>query len=117
MAGDGREGHRDRKRVPPGRTTALVVAQAVRAAGTVVCEPVDRIRVEFPAEAMSSVFGVLGRHGVVPEAPTIEGGFAVVGGTMRTTGVDAVRRELRGIAQGQAVFAARPDHFAPVRSG
>jgi ribosomal protection tetracycline resistance protein len=98
-------------------TTALVVAEAIRAAGTVVCEPVDRIRVEFPAEAMSSVFGVLGRHGVVPEAPTMEGGFAAVGGTVRTTAVDAVRRELRGIGQGQAVFAARPDHFAPVRSG
>jgi ribosomal protection tetracycline resistance protein len=87
-------------------TTALVVAAAVRAAGTVVCEPVDRIRVEFPAEAMSSVFGVLGRHGVVPEAPTIEGGFAVVYGTVRTAAVDAVRRGLQGVAQGQAVFAA-----------
>ncbi|MET7277175.1 GTP-binding protein [Kribbella sp. NPDC005582] len=94
-------------------TAALVIAEALRAAGTTVCEPVDRLRVEFPSDSMSEVLKVLGRHGAVPESTTT----TVVESLLRTGAVDAVRHELVGAAHGLAVVDASLSHYAPLRLG
>ncbi|MFB6724226.1 GTP-binding protein [Kribbella sp. NPDC056345] len=93
-------------------TTALVVTEALRAAGTTVCEPIDRIRVEFPSDTISEVLKVLGRHG----ATTTSSETAVVEALLRTSSVDAVRHELIGAAHGLAVVDAHLDHYAERRS-
>ncbi|GAB3948173.1 TetM/TetW/TetO/TetS family tetracycline resistance ribosomal protection protein [Kribbella albertanoniae] len=93
-------------------TTALVVTQALQAAGTTVCEPIDRIRVEFPSDTISEVLKVLGRHG----ATTVSSEPAVVEALLRTGSVDALRHELIGAAHGLAVVDAHLDHYAVRRS-
>lgn len=92
-------------------TTALVVTEALRAAGTTVCEPIDRIRVEFPSDTISEVLKVLGRHGATTTATEP----AVVEALLRTGSVDALRHELIGAAHGLAVVDADLDHYAPLR--
>lgn len=108
--------------IPPGplpahvrRTTALVAAEAVHRAGTVVCEPFDRFRVEAPAETMSTVLNLIGRHRGTPDAPQTRGTIAVVTGVLPTAEVDAVRRGLHGATHGEGLFESVFDHHTPTR--
>jgi ribosomal protection tetracycline resistance protein len=108
--------------IPPGpspahvrRTTALVVAEAVRRAGTVVCEPVDRFRVEVPAETASAVLSLIGRHRGIPDAPQTSETIAVITGTLPTTALDAVRRGLHSAARGEGLFESTFVHHRPTR--
>ncbi|TDC76436.1 elongation factor G [Streptomyces hainanensis] len=108
---------------PPGpraaevrRTTYLVVREALRRSGTVVCEPVDRFVLEAPADELSTVLALLGRHGAVPEAPRTIGPVAVITGTLRKAEVNAVRAGLHGAAHGEGVLESTPDHYQPVRA-
>jgi ribosomal protection tetracycline resistance protein len=96
-------------------TTALVVKEAVENAGTTVCEPIDRVSVEFPSETMPEVLKVLGRYGAIAETTTLSSELAVVRGAVRTGSIDALRNELTSAAHGLAVLDARLDHYAPIR--
>ncbi|MFI5732186.1 GTP-binding protein [Kribbella sp. NPDC051587] len=96
-------------------TTALVVKEAVENAGTTVCEPIDRVSVEFPSETMPEVLKVLSRYGAISETTTLSSELAVVRGAVRTGSIDALRNELTSAAHGLAVLDARLDHYAPIR--
>ena len=96
-------------------TFAVVVAEALRSAGTVVCEPVDRFRLETPTDTVAAVTGLLLRHrGRL--GPTLVGdGTTVLSGTVPSAEVDAVRAGLPTAAHGFAVLESWLDHHAPVR--
>lgn len=105
---------------PPGpspadvrRTTAVVVAEALARAGTVVCEPVDRFRLEMPEDTLTDVLGLLARHRAVPDAPRTAHGVTVVTGTIPTADIAAVRRRLPAAAHGEAVLESVLDHHRP----
>ncbi len=98
------------------RTTDLVVREALRRAGTAVCEPIDRFVLEAPADELSPVLVLLGRHGAVPEALQTSGTIAVITGTLRKAQVNAVRAGLYGAAHGEGVLESAPDHYRPVRT-
>jgi ribosomal protection tetracycline resistance protein len=107
---------------PPGpspahvrRTTAVVVAEAIGRAGTVVCEPVDRFRVEAPAETVSTVLGLIGRHRGSPDAPHPTQTIVVITGILPTASVDAVRRGLHSATHGEGLFESVFDHHTPRR--
>ncbi len=80
------EGHRLHRRSDGGRlrialTTAkdfrlltpLVLMSAIARAGTVVCEPIHRFRLEAPSEAVGAVLGALTRLQGVPREQTRHG--------------------------------------------
>ncbi|TDD42884.1 TetM/TetW/TetO/TetS family tetracycline resistance ribosomal protection protein [Kribbella antibiotica] len=96
-------------------TTALVVAEAVNQAGTTVCEPIDRVSIEFPSNTMPEVLKVLARYGAIGETTALSTDIAVVRGTVRTGSVDALRNELTGAAHGLAVVDTQLDHYDPIR--
>lgn len=107
--------------IPPGpppahvrRTTALVVTEAVRRAGTVVCEPVDRFRAEAPVETVSAVLSLIGRQRGIPDPPQTTETIAVITGTLPTAAVDAVRRGLHSAAHGESLFESIFDHHTPI---
>ncbi|MFD7814003.1 GTP-binding protein [Streptomyces sp. NPDC059785] len=93
-------------------TTEQVVREAVRRAGTTVCEPVDRFTVEIPADTLSAVLGLLARHGAVPDAPRTGDRLTVVTGTVRTAAVSTLRAALHGTTHGQGVLESALDHYA-----
>jgi ribosomal protection tetracycline resistance protein len=108
--------------IPPGppaghvrHTTGLVVAEAIRRAGTVVCEPVDRFRLETPADALSGTLGLLGRHRAIPGTPLIKDALAEITGTIPTAELDAVRRQLHSATHGEGLLESRLDHYVPQR--
>jgi ribosomal protection tetracycline resistance protein len=92
-----------------------VVAEAIGRAGTVVCEPVDRFRVEAPAETVSTVLGLIGRHRGSPDAPHPTQTIVVITGTLPTASVGAVRRALHSATHGEGLFESVFDHHTPRR--
>ncbi len=95
-------------------TLAVVVAEALQRAGTVVCEPIDRFRVETPDHTMTNVFGLLARHRAVSDTPHSTDGVTIIGGTIPTAEVDAVRARLATAAHGEAVLESALDHHTPL---
>jgi ribosomal protection tetracycline resistance protein len=84
--------------------TRIVMARALRAAGTVVHEPVHRFRLEAPADALGPLLPLVGRLGGVPEPPVLEGAACVVEGEIPAAQVHELRRQLPGLTRGEGVL-------------
>ena len=76
--------------------TPIVMARALRAAGTTVHEPVHRFRLEAPADALGPLLPLVGRLGGVPEPPVLAGAACVVEGEIPAAQVHELRRQLPG---------------------
>lgn len=96
--------------------TPLVLAAAVRRAGTVVCEPVHRFTIEVPDDAVGPVTSLVGRLGGVPfESSSAGSGIAVVRGEIPARAVAALQRDLPGLTHGEGMCRTEHDRFEPVR--
>ncbi len=84
--------------------TRIVTARALRAADTVVHEPVHRFRLEAPADALGPLLPLVGRLGGVPEPPVLEGAACVVEGEIPAAQVHELRRQLPGLTRGEGVL-------------
>ncbi|NHA69075.1 elongation factor G [Phycicoccus flavus] len=93
----------------------VVVHAALARAGTVACEPVDRIEVELPAAALGAVLSAVGRLGGTPEGSRGADGWSLVTGTLPTRSVAELTRLLPDLTGGEGSLVTRPDHHAPVR--
>lgn len=99
--------------------TPRVLADAVRRAGTVVCEPVHRFVIEMPDDVVGSVTSLVGRLGGVPMESGVGGfgggvGVAVVRGEIPAGSVAALQRDLPGLTHGEGVCQTVHDRFEPV---
>jgi ribosomal protection tetracycline resistance protein len=97
--------------------TALVLAQALEHAGTVVCEPVNRFEVGFPADTLSTVYSALVRLGAAVEAPQVNGSWASVSGDMRAARMLELQQQLRGLTRGEGALESEFDRYEPVGAG
>lgn len=96
------------------RLATLVMADALREAGTVVCEPVHEVTVTAPPESLGAVLHALSaRRGVVLEA-VVEGGRSVVRGIIPAAEVDGLGRELPGMTNGRAEIETRFSDYRPI---
>ena len=84
--------------------TPIVMARALRAAGTTVHEPVHRFRLEAPADALGPLLPLVGRLGGVPEPPVLAGAACVVEGEIPAAQVHELRRQLPGLTRGEGVL-------------
>jgi ribosomal protection tetracycline resistance protein len=92
----------------------LVMADAIRDAGTVVCEPVHDVTITVPREAVGAVIHALTTHrGEVVET-TNEGERAGIRGTIPAAGVDALTRALPGLTNGLGDIDTQFRDYAPV---
>jgi ribosomal protection tetracycline resistance protein len=112
-----------KKRVlPTPRTTAadfrkltpIVMRDALEQAGTVVCEPTDRIRLEVPAARMGAVLAALARLGARVEAPLQHGDQAVLVTVLPSAQVRNLHEQLPGLAGGEGVIEASFGGYQPV---
>jgi ribosomal protection tetracycline resistance protein len=97
------------------KLTPLVVMSALRRAGTVVCEPIERFRLDAPADTVGSLVPMLARLGGVPEAPTADGSSWTVRGDIPAARVNELRRRLPGLTRGEGVLEVAFDRYEPVR--
>ena len=86
------------------KLTAVVLMQALERAGSVVCEPVFRISVEVPTEAIGPVLAALGRLGAGVENPSMRGGLSVLEATLPASRIQDLRRQLPGLTGGEGVL-------------
>ena len=96
------------------KLTPLVLMQALEQARTVVCEPIVRVTVELPAEAIGTVIAALGRLGATVEPPSLDGEQATVEAVLPAARADDLQRELPRLTGGEGVLDATFAGYQPV---
>jgi ribosomal protection tetracycline resistance protein len=91
--------------------TPLVVMSALKQAGTVVCEPVHRFRLEIPADTLGAALPALAHVGAVPQTPTIRGSSCALEGDIPAARVHELRQELPALTRGEAVLECTFDRY------
>ncbi|WP_309064112.1 TetM/TetW/TetO/TetS family tetracycline resistance ribosomal protection protein [Streptomyces sp.] len=95
----------------------LVLAEALRRAGTVVHEPMHRFRIEAPADAPGALLPVLTGLGAVPRTTETRGDRCVLRGTVPAARVHALGQRLPGPTRGEGELESAFGHYAPVTRG
>jgi ribosomal protection tetracycline resistance protein len=94
--------------------TPLVLMSALRQAGTLVCEPIHRFHLEFPADTLPAIWRVLTRLQAVPETPVLRGSSGTLQGEVPAERVHELQRELRALTRGEGVLECVFDHYKPI---
>jgi ribosomal protection tetracycline resistance protein len=95
--------------------TPLVLMSALKRAGTVVCEPIHRFRLEVPADTVGAIAPVLARLSAVPRATATRGPTCTLDGDIPAGRVHDLQQRLRGLTHGEGVMESVFDHYEPIR--
>ena len=93
----------------------LVVMAALRRAGTVVCEPVHRFRLETPADTLNTLLPVLARLQAVAAVSATKDSWCTVEGDIPVARVHELRQQIPPLTRGEGVMETAFDHYEPVR--
>jgi ribosomal protection tetracycline resistance protein len=96
------------------KLTPLVLQQALVHAGTVVCEPTVRARIEIPTEAIGGAMPALIRLGGTVGPPSARGRLSVLEASLPVTRADELRRQLPELTGGEGVLDATFAGYQPV---
>jgi ribosomal protection tetracycline resistance protein len=91
--------------------TEVVVARALRAAGTIVLEPLHRFRLEAPADAVGPLLAVLAELRAVPAAPGPPG---LLEGVIPAARVHELQQRLPGLTRGEGFLESSFERYEPV---
>jgi ribosomal protection tetracycline resistance protein len=95
--------------------TAIVLRQALEEAGTVVCEPILRARIELPVDALGALLRALAHLDATNDPPEVRGGvLASVEATIPAAREQELRRQLPGITSGEGVLETAFAGYRPV---
>ena len=96
------------------KLTPVVLTQALRKAGTVVCEPVALLRIEVPAARMGGVLSALASLGAAVDTPLMDQDVAVLTAKLPTERVHGLQSQLPALASGEAVLVTSFGGYQPV---
>jgi ribosomal protection tetracycline resistance protein len=91
--------------------TPLVLMAALRAAGTIVLEPVHRFHLEAPADTFAGLLPVLSALDAVP----VHASSSSLDGDIPAARVHALEQRLPGVTRGEGMLESAFDRFEPVR--
>jgi ribosomal protection tetracycline resistance protein len=94
--------------------TPLVLMAALRQAGTRVCEPVHRFRLELPAETLAATLAMLAEVQAVPYETTPQGASFVLDGDVPAAQVYPLTRLLPGVTHGEGLVDTSFHHYRPL---
>jgi ribosomal protection tetracycline resistance protein len=97
------------------KLTPLVLMQALERAGTVVCEPVLRVRLEMPTGTIGAVLAALARLGAVVQTPSLQGELATIETVLRAARVQHLQRQLPALTAGEGVLESDFGGYQAVR--
>jgi translation elongation factor EF-G len=97
------------------KLTPLVVMEALRRAGTVVCEPVHHFRLETPADTLNILLPVLARLQAVASVSATKDSWCTVEGDIPVARVHELRQQIPPLTRGEGVMESAFDHYEPVR--
>ncbi len=95
--------------------TPLVLIRALRRAGTVVCEPLHRLRLDLPADVFGSVLPVLSQLRDVPHTTATDKGSSVVEGDIPASLVHELQRMLPSLTRGEGVLKSQFHHYQEIK--
>jgi ribosomal protection tetracycline resistance protein len=96
------------------KLTPIVVMEALERAGTVVCEPVFRVGLEFPTAAIGAVLAALARLGAATQPPEPRGELSTIETMLSATRVQELQRQLPGLTSGEGVLESDFAGYEPV---
>jgi len=96
------------------KLTPLVVMAALQQAGTVVCEPIHRFRLEAPADMLSVLLPVLAKLHAVPGVSATRDSWCVLEGDIPVTQVHGLRQQIPPLTRGEGVLESSFDRYEPV---
>ncbi|XVV10303.1 GTP-binding protein [Actinoplanes sp. CA-131856] len=85
----------------------IVLREALERAGTVVCEPISRFRLDVPESTLGAVLAALGKYGAVPESS------APLEGLVPTARVRALEQAIPGLTHGEGVLETTFERYDP----
>src|SRR5215472_2616987 len=97
------------------KLTPLVVMEALRRAGTAVCEPVHHFRLESPADTLAVLLPVLARLHAVPGVSATKGSVVTLEGDIPAAQVHELRQQIPPLTRGEGVLESNSDRYEPVR--
>ncbi|WP_333737981.1 translation factor GTPase family protein [Streptomyces sp. IBSBF 2806] len=97
--------------------TPLVLAEALRRAGTRVHEPMHRFRVEAPADTLGALLPVLAGLRAVPRTTDVRGARCVLEGAVPAARVHGLEQRIPALTRGEGEWESGFDHYAPVVDG
>lgn len=95
--------------------TPLVLLLALRRAGTVVCEPVDRFRLEVPTVSLGAVLPALAHLDARPEATVSAGPRSTIEGGIPAARAHELQARLLELSGGEGILELSPGDYLPVR--
>lgn len=99
------------------KLTPLVLMQALRRAGTVVCQPMARVRLEVPAPRMGDVLSALARLGATSQMPLLDAEQSVVTAMLPTAQVRGLQEQLPGLTSGEGMLDTSFGGYEPIPAG
>ena len=94
--------------------TSMVLREALDKAGTVVCEPMARARLEVPATKMGAVLSALARLGADVETSDLRGDVSVIVTTLPSAQVRGLQEQLPGLTGGEGVVETTFGGYQPM---
>jgi len=96
------------------KLTPIVLMQALAKAGTRVCEPVVRARLEVPTESVGAVLAAIGRLGAPAEIESLRGDLASVDTVLSVLAAQNLQRKLSRLTSGEGVSESTFLGYEPV---
>jgi ribosomal protection tetracycline resistance protein len=94
--------------------TPLVLMSALKQAGTIVYEPIDRFHLDLPTETLGPLLPVLARLRAAPEPPATTGPSCTLEGSIPAAHVHELRQQLPALTRGEGVLECAFDRYRPV---
>jgi ribosomal protection tetracycline resistance protein len=98
------------------KLTPLVVMEALKRAGTVVCEPVHRFRLEAPADTLNILLPVLARLHAAPAVASTRDSWCTLEGDIRAANVHELRQQIPTLTRGEGVMESSFERYQPVHA-
>ncbi len=96
------------------KLTPLALMQALERAGTVVCEPILRVSLEAPTDAIGAVMAALARLGAAIETPSLQAKLSTLETILPAARAQDLQRQLPGLTGGEGVLDPSFAGYQPV---
>ncbi|MGV2069025.1 GTP-binding protein [Agrobacterium sp. 22-226-1] len=93
--------------------TPWVLADALLAARTIVCEPIDQFHLEASAESLNRLLTALAKLGAVIRETAILDGMLQLEGYVASERIQAIQQQLPGLTSGIGTMETSFHHYAP----
>jgi ribosomal protection tetracycline resistance protein len=94
--------------------TPLVLMGALKQAGTVVCEPIQRYHLEIPADTLGATVSAMTRLGAFPQTQEIQGSSYMLEGGVPAARVHELQQQLPALTRGEGLVECEFDSYRPV---